>query len=115
MTTHSSPRRCLPPASGVGRCDLGTSHAPAVALSGPTTAPPRGGRTGHQPREDVVTAPRYDPDRWPLSPGNAPPEVEAALQAALATAPEPSADTRARVQSILRRADRTAVDRPTGT
>lgn len=40
MTAHSSPRRCLPPASGVGRCDLGTSHAPAVALSGPTTAPP---------------------------------------------------------------------------
>ena len=62
-----------------------------------------------------MTAPRYDPGRWPLSPGNAPPEVEAALQAALATAPEPSADTRARVESILRRADRTAVDRPTGT
>lgn len=64
-----------------------------------------------------MTAPRYDPDRWPLQPGLAPPEVEAALQESLANAPEPSAETRARIAQILRRADREHSDRekPTGT
>lgn len=64
-----------------------------------------------------MTAPRYDPDRWPLQPGLAPPEVEAALHESLANAPEPSAETRARIAQILRRADREHSDRekPTGT
>lgn len=61
--------------------------------------------------------PPYDPDRWPLQPGLAPPEVEAALQESLANAPEPSAETRARIAHILRRADREHSERekPTGT
>lgn len=58
----------------------------------------------------------YDPTLWPLAPGNAPPEVEAVLQATLARAPEPSAATRAHVASILRRAERThTTSQPTGT
>ena len=39
FTDHSRPG-CCPPAPGAGQRDLGTSHAPAVALSGPITAPP---------------------------------------------------------------------------
>ncbi|WP_454175338.1 hypothetical protein [Gordonia sputi] len=64
-----------------------------------------------------MTAPAHDPEKWPLQPGLAPPEVEAALQESLANAPEPSAETRARIAQILRRADREHSDRekPTGT
>ena len=63
------------------------------------------------------TTPHYDAERWPLQPGLAPPEVEEALQESLANAPEPSAETRARIAQILRRADREHPERekPTGT
>lgn len=57
----------------------------------------------------------YDPTLWPLAPGNAPPEVEEALQASLAAAPELSTEMRDRVSAILRRADVAANARPTGT
>lgn len=46
---------------------------------------------------------QHDPNLWPLAPGNAPAEVEAALQAEAERWPEPSAALRERVAQILRR------------
>ena len=51
-----------------------------------------------------MTAP--DRSRWPLAPGRAPAEVEAALAAEAAKWPEPTTQLRDRVGRILRRADR---------
>ncbi|UQE73870.1 hypothetical protein MYK68_14135 [Gordonia sp. PP30] len=47
---------------------------------------------------------RHDPERWPLAPGNAPPEVEARFAAEAAAWPEPSAELRDQVSGIFRRA-----------
>lgn len=51
-----------------------------------------------------MTAAPYDPKRWPLAPGNAPPEVEARLAAEAAKWPEPSQALRDRVSGIFARA-----------
>ncbi len=44
-----------------------------------------------------------DPEQWPLAPGNAPADIEAALTAEADRWPEPSAALRERVSQILRR------------
>ncbi|GAC60615.1 MULTISPECIES: hypothetical protein [Gordonia] len=47
-----------------------------------------------------------DPDRWPLAPGNASPEVEERLTAEAARWPEPSTALREQVTGILTRPER---------
>lgn len=49
-----------------------------------------------------------DPRRWPLSPGNAPEDVEAALAAEAEKWPLPTAAQRSRIHSIFRRTARKA-------
>lgn len=48
---------------------------------------------------------QHDPQRWPLAPGNASPEVEARFAAEAEAWPEPSAALRNQVSGIFRRAD----------
>ncbi|QDF16216.1 hypothetical protein SEA_MALACHAI_43 [Gordonia phage Malachai] len=50
-----------------------------------------------------------DPTRWPLAPGNAPEDVEAALRAEEQKWPEPTAAQRSRISSVFRRIDRKAI------
>jgi len=52
----------------------------------------------------------FNPERWPLAPGNAPAEVEALLQAEAAKWPEPTAAQRQQVSRILGRADRRIIN-----
>ena len=56
FTDHSRPE-CCPPASGAGRRDLGSPHAPAVASSGPATPPPV--VVGPDSPEDVDVVPPW--------------------------------------------------------
>ncbi|ATN90849.1 hypothetical protein SEA_LYSIDIOUS_43 [Gordonia phage Lysidious] len=56
----------------------------------------------------MSTEPSHDSDRWPLAPGNASEDVEAALRAEEARWPEPTAAQRSRIASVFRRTDRRA-------
>ncbi|GAC71090.1 hypothetical protein [Gordonia soli] len=55
---------------------------------------------------DTEPTRQHDPDLWPLAPGNAPAEIEAALRAEEERWPEPSADLRVRVSAVFRSAER---------